>query len=322
MSVRLRRLQAEYNRVAQLFANHDRISIVETYGNPPDRYIIEYRLRGLVEEKGEIRERAVHRAQIVLGRNYPNELPRCNMLTPVFHPNIDHLRICTEDIGAVGKTIDQVITFIGEMIAFQTYNVKSPLNGDAARWTVEHLDRLPLERIDLIPKETVRPPSLKETLQMPPAAPPAASSAQSATAATATVPRYLKQTVSAPEHCANCNQSAASIELKDCAGGHLVCQDCSLICQGCGKRVCVLCPVRTCANCQNIACTDCQVTCEFEGHAVCKDCTLACDNCGKGACVLCALGTCAGCRGLVCAICLETCATCGYSFCSSHAHRC
>ncbi|MCA1557739.1 MAG: ubiquitin-conjugating enzyme E2 [Acidobacteria bacterium] len=211
MSVRLRRLQAEYNRVAQLFAGHERISIVETYGNPPDRYIIEYRLKGLVEEKGEITERAVHRAQIVLGRNYPNELPRCNMLTPVFHPNIDHLRICTEDIGAAGKTIDQVITFIGEMIAFQTYNVKSPLNGDAARWTIEHLDKLPLERIDLIPKESVRPPTISETTQalsQPQSAHPSAMSAEERAAAPTLYPTAVL------ERCVNCGQSGVDPHLE------------------------------------------------------------------------------------------------------------
>lgn len=51
MSVRLRRLQAEYERLRLLFEDHPRIRIVETAGDPPDRYTIEYRIKGLVQEK-------------------------------------------------------------------------------------------------------------------------------------------------------------------------------------------------------------------------------------------------------------------------------
>src|SRR5918911_4132952 len=151
MSVRLLRLQAEHERLVRLFADHERIRIVESVGSPPERYVIEYNMRGLVEDKGELKEQNVHRAQIALGPNYPRERPRCVMLTPVFHPNIDHLAICTEDIGSADQTLDQSIVFIGEMITYQAFNLQSPRNGDAARWTAEHLEDLPLEGMDLVP---------------------------------------------------------------------------------------------------------------------------------------------------------------------------
>jgi hypothetical protein len=32
------------------------------------------------------------------------------------------------------------------MLAYQSYNVKSPLNGRAARWAEENIGRLPLDR--------------------------------------------------------------------------------------------------------------------------------------------------------------------------------
>jgi LSD1 subclass zinc finger protein len=46
---------------------------------------------------------------------------------------------------------------IGEMIAYQSYNVKSPLNGEAARWVSEHLDSLPLDGVSLLVEETAVP---------------------------------------------------------------------------------------------------------------------------------------------------------------------
>jgi len=38
---------------------------------------------------------------------------------------------------------------IGEMLTFQSYNTKSPLNGAAARWAEQNLHRLPLQSVDL-----------------------------------------------------------------------------------------------------------------------------------------------------------------------------
>jgi len=40
-------------------------------------------------------------------------------------------------------------TSIAEMICFQSYNVKSPLNARAAAWAEQNVARLPLHRGDL-----------------------------------------------------------------------------------------------------------------------------------------------------------------------------
>ena len=39
------------------------------------------------------------------------------------------------------------------MLAYQSYNVKSPLNGEAARWVEENKHRVPLDRVSLLPEE-------------------------------------------------------------------------------------------------------------------------------------------------------------------------
>ena len=75
--------------------------------------------------------------------------PFCRMLTPVFHPNIDPQKICIGDHWSAGQSLAQLIVRIGEMICFQSYNLKSPLNARAAAWAEMHLDELPLERADL-----------------------------------------------------------------------------------------------------------------------------------------------------------------------------
>jgi len=42
-----------------------------------------------------------------------------------------------------------MVTRIAEMICFQSYNVKSPLNARAAAWAEQNIQRLPLQRGDL-----------------------------------------------------------------------------------------------------------------------------------------------------------------------------
>jgi ubiquitin-protein ligase len=249
MSVRIRRLFAEHERLKVVFANHERIRIVEAVGRPPDRYVVEYHVKGLVEERDEIRERDVHRAEITLGADYPREMPRCVMLTPVFHPNIDHLAICTEDIGSAGQTLDETIIFIAEMISYQAYNLQSPRNGDAARWTQENLDRLPLENVNLIP------PVLLAGGAEPGIAWAAAAAWWEARNASS-APVEAPDEPAAPP-CANCGRSDPQAEVAACAQGHAACQDCRLTCANCGTSLCLRCPVERCAVCRELFCTDC-----------------------------------------------------------------
>ena len=55
---------------------------------------------------------------------------------------------------------------IGEMIAYQSYNIKSPLNGEAARWVTENQEQLPLDPVSLLVED--RPDTEPETAVVPP----------------------------------------------------------------------------------------------------------------------------------------------------------
>jgi ubiquitin-protein ligase len=71
------------------------------------------------------------------------------MTTPVFHPNIDPQKICIGDHWSAGQSLGELIVRIGEMICYQSYNVKSPLNGEAAAWAQANLEQLPLDHADM-----------------------------------------------------------------------------------------------------------------------------------------------------------------------------
>ena len=150
MNVRLRRLKADYNNLCGLTAGNPYIKLVSAEGNPPEKYTLEFHVRGMtIAEDGSPQVSTLHRAEVFLPLDYPRRPPFCRMITPLFHPNINPQKICIGDHWSAGQSLSQMVIRIAEMICFQSYNVKSPLNAVAAKWAEDNLGDLPLERIDL-----------------------------------------------------------------------------------------------------------------------------------------------------------------------------
>jgi ubiquitin-protein ligase len=146
MDLRSRRLQADWMALTRALQGNQSIQVIATAGAPPQRYHIQYNIKGLEQQAdGEIVVREKHLVEISLLRAYPRHAPLCRMLTPIFHPNVAPHVICLGDHWAAGESLVHVVFQIGEMIALQRYNVKSPLNGLAARWVEEHLEALPID---------------------------------------------------------------------------------------------------------------------------------------------------------------------------------
>lgn len=148
MGLRDRRLIADAAEMARFDRRDGAIRLCAAEGDPPERYLLEYRVRSLVVQDGQVTPWDRHRVEIFLTLAYPRQAPQCRMLTPVFHPNIAPHAICIGDHWTAGESIGALAVRIAEMLTYQSYNVKSPLNGEAARWAEEHLDQLPLERTD------------------------------------------------------------------------------------------------------------------------------------------------------------------------------
>jgi predicted Zn finger-like uncharacterized protein len=158
-TVRLRRLQADYDKLRDYVQKHPRLQLIQADGQPPERYQLEFRLRSLREQDAELTEVKSHLVEILLPRNYPRTPPQCRMLTPIFHPNIAPHAICIGDHWSAGEPLPAIVARIGEMIAYQSYNVKSPLNGEAARWVEQNMARLPLDPVSMLIEETSQPTS-------------------------------------------------------------------------------------------------------------------------------------------------------------------
>jgi predicted Zn finger-like uncharacterized protein len=152
-TVRLRRLNADAVSLTDYISRHPRLKLIQQHGDPPERYQIEFRIRSLRMQDGQLVDAKSHIVEIHLPRNYPRTPPQCRMLSPVFHPNIAPHAICVGDHWSPGESLQSIVARIGEMLAYQSYNVKSPLNGEAARWVEQNGDRLPLDDVSLLVEE-------------------------------------------------------------------------------------------------------------------------------------------------------------------------
>jgi predicted Zn finger-like uncharacterized protein len=171
-NVRLRRLSADFAKLNEYVRRHPRVRLIQTHGDPPERYQFEYRIKSLRMVNGELTPVQSHLVEVTLPRNYPRTPPQCRMLSPVFHPNIAPHAICVGDHWSAGESLQSIVTRIGEMLAYQSYNVKSPLNGEAARWVEEHKHLVPLDTVSLlVEEESEKQPLAQEKIVDPSATP-------------------------------------------------------------------------------------------------------------------------------------------------------
>ena len=153
-SPRMRRLYSDADSMIRAFMRFSPIQIVRADGTPPDRYQIQYNIMGLVRGAGgQPVRRDSHLVEIQLTAEYPRQSPKCKILTPIFHPNFDPTIICVGDHWTAAESLVDLVVRIGEMIAYQQYNVKSPLDGEAAMWADLNKHLFPIDPTSLRPPE-------------------------------------------------------------------------------------------------------------------------------------------------------------------------
>lgn len=272
MSVRLKRLKADYDKLSTFFTQGSRIRIKKGLGNPPEKYQVEYLVTGMEKKlDGKLRLRSTFIVEITLTGSYPRMAPQCKMLTPVFHPNIAPHAICIGDHWAAGESLANLVVRIAEMLSYQSYNIKSPLNGEAAKWVVENKDKLPLDTFDF-------------------------SSLLSVGEA---VGRAADGTAVAGDTCANCGKVGSASEMKVCENSHVACPNCILTCGLCNGAVCLKCSLITCPICKGTVCAKCSFRCAACAQVICKKHVLACNVCSQERCGDCSI-ECAACHRPAC----------------------
>ncbi|MBX3048992.1 MAG: hypothetical protein KIT46_01670 [Anaerolineales bacterium] len=172
-SPRLRRLKADHTRMQELAAQSDFIdfkALSERPGLPPEKYIVTYTCKGIVgvDRSGTPKFGERHQVEIYLHNQYPQRWPGMKWLTPVWHPNINHLNgtVCVDAAWwTASRSLDRLVLMIGEMVQYKNFHddpTKPPFPWDpeAARWSREYRRRnpraFPVDARELLRPERVR----------------------------------------------------------------------------------------------------------------------------------------------------------------------
>jgi ubiquitin-protein ligase len=138
-SLRHRRLALDYRRMEDLQRQQsERVSIDRAVGDPPYVYLLTLRCRTVRGVSGDaplwIDEVTV---RISLPKEYPHQQPFVEILSQVFHPNVQSKVLCTGWHNS-SPGLDILVIGIAEILSFHNYNLLSPMNIEAAEWFRKH----------------------------------------------------------------------------------------------------------------------------------------------------------------------------------------
>lgn len=152
MNPREKRLESEYRELRAAFDAEDKIDIIAIGPVPADKYRIVYKVPSLRlnSQDQPIRVDATV-VEITLPMGYPKVPPVANTIAGdvVFHPNFNATKICLADHWAPARQLVDIVKEIGEMLQWQKFNIRSPLNAAAADWSQKHADQIPLSSYQL-----------------------------------------------------------------------------------------------------------------------------------------------------------------------------
>lgn len=261
MDVRIDRLKADEEKLLNLLQDNALIQLEEAIGSPPERYLLTYHVQGLAynTKSRQVESRESFQVELTLGDAYPRLAPQCRMVSETYHPNIVADAICVIDYWSAGSSLSRLVVRIAELLAFQSYGLKYPLNPEAANWVQDHLDELPTDTTDFVAilhqAEGIR--------------------------------RASEDDIRPMDTCVGCGAVAAQTTLHITGSHHLVCENCQLPCTHCGVLMSEKSPHEHCQVCEEAACYTCIHRCLNCGVLVCFDHMTKCGICNLGHCPTC-----------------------------------
>ena len=146
------RLAHEYDLVKAALEGHPRITLLAAGGDPPDRFLLEFRVRSLAPATsglpgGQPLPRFQHLVAFLLPPEFPREPPRCRFLTPVFHPNVFENTTMLAHDWDEASSVAMLMLRCAEALAYQYYDLNVALNNEAAAWVRSYASFLPLDTL-------------------------------------------------------------------------------------------------------------------------------------------------------------------------------
>ncbi|MDD2695541.1 MAG: ubiquitin-conjugating enzyme E2 [Anaerolineales bacterium] len=178
-SPRMRRLWADYKLMQELAARSDLIEFDAKSarpGLPPERYIVTFKCKGIhsVDRQGNPKIASRHQVEIYLHNQYPQRWPGMKWLTPIWHPNINHINgtVCIDAAWwTASRSLDWLVIMIGEMVQYKNFHDDPtqppfPWDPEAARWCRDYRTKHP-EAFPVDKRELLRPERIKLTKSQP-----------------------------------------------------------------------------------------------------------------------------------------------------------
>jgi len=142
---RMRALVADHRDMGELASWHPYISFKANMTHAPFEYEVTFTCEsfiGLADDGDTPLINDEHRAQIILGAQYPRRAPRVEWLTRIFHPNIAP----QGDEVCLGVLMDRhlpkiglarIVTMLAEMLQWRNFDLHGVLNKKAAKWAAD-----------------------------------------------------------------------------------------------------------------------------------------------------------------------------------------
>ena len=129
-SPRMRRLKADFGLMNELVSRSDLISfrsISSAPNVPPEKYIVTFTCKSIidVDRAGNPKFGNHHQVEIYLHNQYPQRWPGMKWLTPIWHPNINHLNgsVCIDAAWwTASRSLDRLIVMLGEMLQWKNFH--------------------------------------------------------------------------------------------------------------------------------------------------------------------------------------------------------
>lgn len=143
------KLSKDYEALQEMLTRYPGITIVSTEKDPPEQYVLEYRLFGYgYDANGEVQMLRRHRVQISLPFGYPHFPPTVKPLTKICHPDVAEHAVRIAAYWQSNQSLADLVVHIGDMIRGAVFNTEGAFNQEAAEWYEANRQKLPLAELE------------------------------------------------------------------------------------------------------------------------------------------------------------------------------
>ena len=164
------RLAADYQAMQELQAASTILDL-EASGEPPDRYTLTFRGKGLCREmssRADVETVELHRCDIRLPYSYPQRPPDIRWLTPMFHPNVSFSGfINLRELGLTWEkdlSLDLVAERLWDVARLAYMDLDKATNYAARNW-IQDADDVPELPVDPRPLRDKKAPENRNVIR-------------------------------------------------------------------------------------------------------------------------------------------------------------